>query len=75
MSPLLAVLWAIPIPGMTLAGLVTYAIADRVFVGRRSRLWLATPLDVIAAGPQAAEPAPEYQDDGFRATIPAWTTS
>ena len=74
MSPLLGLLWAIPIPGMTLAGLVTYAVADRILTQRRHRAWLATPLDNSVSSPTPQDPVHGNANGRFRATIPAWTS-
>jgi hypothetical protein len=45
MSPLLAVFWAIPIPGFTLLGVVTLAAADRYVSARGAPTWLAVGID------------------------------
>jgi hypothetical protein len=44
LSPVTALLWAVPVPGLTLAGLVTEAVMDQI--GRRRRLpsWLSAGL-------------------------------
>jgi hypothetical protein len=40
MSPLLAVFWAIPIPGFTLGGLIVVAVAERYVAARGGPSWL-----------------------------------
>jgi hypothetical protein len=72
MPPLLALLWAIPVPGMTLAGVVVLAVVG--LVGRRRALprWLATGItpasDVLAPfdGPTLRPPvaAPRVESTG-----------
>jgi hypothetical protein len=61
-SPLLAVFWAIPIPGFSLAGLIVLAIADRYVAARGGPNWLragvySRGLDHLGGDAPLTEPA------------------
>jgi hypothetical protein len=55
-SPILALFWAIPIPGATLVGIVLLAVADRFARTALGPRWLATGVD--APGLRRLSPAP-----------------
>jgi hypothetical protein len=46
LSPLLAVFWAVPIPGFTFGGLIVVAVAERYVAARGGPSWLRAGVDV-----------------------------
>jgi hypothetical protein len=73
MPPLLAVLWAIPIPGLTLVGLVALAVLTLVERRRPLPAWLHTG---IRPASKAFEPSPvAAADDGVGLRMSAVPTS
>jgi hypothetical protein len=49
LSPILAVFWAQPVPGFTLAGLVIYAVLDQLDRRRRLPAWLSAGLQPVSS--------------------------
>jgi hypothetical protein len=63
-APILAVFWAVPIPGFSLVGLIVFAVADRYVAVRGGPDWLrsgvyARGLDRLSGDPPIDRPAAE----------------